>query len=667
MPLRFGRLGWIACWAVIGARSAPEPAPAMVPVVSVRDFFRPLLFRSPQFNASGTRLAALVALEDDHTAAFLLDLKTRTGVTITAPGDRDIYALDWLDDRQILLSGSTEKLWADGLFVLDTEHPDRVHAIERHSAVTIIGIPRCTPLRPIIWIHNDAYGEGVDGGVVQIDANASVDEAEEMGQTARLLTGARTAVETQGTAASVVHRYPKLPAGRAEGYLPDRNGELAFAVALDHGTERLFLLRDSQWVRSPLDLDRYDIVAAGDGAEEVLALGPRQTGMPRALLRIDAATGRPTAVVDQGDRFDPDVRLLFRHPATRALIGVGLHRNRLETVWSDPDFAKIQRQLEGSLPGMVVTIIDSDPAAKRIIIGATSDRAPPSCLLLDRTTSELRPIKNSAPWIPVERMRPTQSMSFKARDGCAVDCYLTLPEGAAKKKPLPLVVLLHGGPWARDDWDWNPEVQFLASRGYAVFQPNYRGSAGSDWKFPEGDEWDFRKMHQDVTDGVRQLLESDWFDARRVAIMGASFGGYLAMCGAADEPGLYRCAITAAGVFDWSQMMKEARRNRDESLRYEFMLHHLGDPRKSEARFAEISPMKRIDQVRIPILVAHGKDDPVVSVEQSKRLIAELKRRNVPCEVLIKRGEGHGMSRLDDRVEFYTMVEAFLARHLRAP
>jgi hypothetical protein len=517
MPPRLDCPMWFALWAMVGALGAQAaPAPSSAPAtptpaavaapVPVRDFFRPLLLKSPQFNASGTRLAALVELENDHTAALFFELKTKTGVTIRAPGDRDIYDLDWLDDRQVLLSGSAEKLWADGLFVLDTEHPDRVHAIERHSAVTIIGIPRHTPLRPIIWIRNDAYDELVDGGVVQIDANASVDEAEEMGQTMRALTGTRSAVETQGTAASIVHRYPKLPVGRAERYLPDRNGELAFAVAVADGIEHLFRLRDSQWVRSPLDLDRYEVVAAGDGLDEVLAIGPRQAGRPRALLRVDAGTGQSTAVLFQDDRFDPDVRRIFRHPASHALIGVALHRNKLEYVWFDPEFARLQRQLDATLPGMIVSLIDSDDAAQRIIVSATSDRSPLAYYLFDRTKTELQQIKNSAPWIPGERMRATQSMAFKARDGCAVDCYLTLPEGAAKKKPLPLVVLVHGGPWVRDDWAWNPEVQFLASRGYAVFQPNYRGSTGSDWKFPAGDDWKFKKMHQDVTDGVRQLL-----------------------------------------------------------------------------------------------------------------------------------------------------------------
>ena len=673
---RFALLPRVALYAattVFGAPAAPAPpnpaavAPASADVVPVRDFFRPLALKYPQLNSNGSRLAAFVDLENDHTAAFLVDLKTRKMSTVMAPGDRDIDDLDWLDDRYLLLSTSEEKRWADALFVVDTENPNRVYAVERDSAIELVGVPARTPLKPIVWIRKDAYAGGADGGVVQIDATSSVDMADDMNQTMRIVTGARTAVEAQGTAASIIHRYPKLPSGRPERYLSDRNGELAYAVTMDGGIEHLFILRDSAWLPSPLDLDRNELVAAGDTDDELLAIGPRQEGRPRALLRVSAATGQATGILHQDERCDPDVRRVFRHPVTHAVNGVLLYRGKLETLWFDRGIAEAQGRLEASFPGMTVVVVGNDSSANRFVVAVTSDRAPASYYFFDRAKAELQRITNSAPWIPVGRMRPTQTMSFKARDGCAVDCYLTFPEGAARMKPLPLVVLVHGGPWVRDDWAWNPEVQFLASRGYAVFQPNYRSSTGSDWKFPAGDDWKFKKMHQDVTDGVRQLLESDWFDARRGAIMGASFGGYLAMCGATYEPGLYCCAITEAGVFDWPQMMKEARRHRDESLRYEFYLHNLGDPRKSEAEFAEISPMRHIDQVKIPILVAHGRDDPVVSVDQSKRLIAELKRRAVPCETLIKRGEGHGMSRLDDRVEFYTMVEAFLARHMRAP
>lgn len=156
-----------------------------------------------------------------------------------------------------------------------------------------------------------------------------------------------------------------------------------------------------------------------------------------------------------------------------------------------------------------------------------------------------------------------------------------MPAGASKEHPAPLVVLPHGGPWARDSWGFNPEVQFLASRGYAVFQPNYRGSTGYTWRFPDEDQWAFRKMHDDVTDGVKAMLTTGVIDGDRIAIMGASFGGYLAIAGAVNERNLYRCAITIAGVFDWEQVIKEAKGSEYSRAQYGILRRHLGNPKKT--------------------------------------------------------------------------------------
>ncbi|HYD82999.1 MAG TPA: alpha/beta fold hydrolase, partial [Opitutus sp.] len=245
-----------------------------------------------------------------------------------------------------------------------------------------------------------------------------------------------------------------------------------------------------------------------------------------------------------------------------------------------------------------------------------------------------------------------------------LDAYVTLPAGTSKKKPAPLVVLPHGGPWVRDTWGFDPEVQFLANRGFAVMQPNYRGSPGYDWKFPDDDLYDFTKMHDDVTDAVKTLLASKLVDPDRVAIMGGSFGAYLALSGVVNEPELYRCAVTIAGVFDWARVMQDSKYDQFTSTRYAFLKRRLGDPKKAEEKFAAISPARRVDQVRVPVFVSHGKEDRVAEVGESKRLISELQKHDVPHEVFLVRGEGHGMARLENRVELYSRVEAFLKKNL---
>jgi len=312
----------------------------------------------------------------------------------------------------------------------------------------------------------------------------------------------------------------------------------------------------------------------------------------------------------------------------------------------------------------VVHIVGSDRPEKQFFVSVSSDVQPPRYFLANLATKAFGTIANVAPWIDPKRMQPMQLISYKARDGREIEGYVTLPAGASREHPAPLVVLPHGGPWVRDHWGFNPEVQFLASRGYAAFQPNYRGSTGYGWRFPEEDQWAFRKMHDDVTDGVKAVLTTGMIDRDRIAIMGASFGGYLALCGAVNEKNLYRCAITIAGVFDWALVMRNAKNSEVFRSQYGTLRRFLGDPKKSQEKFDEISPLRHVDQIGIPVFVAHGTEDPVASVSQSKKLIAGLKKNAVPYEKLIEGGEGHGFHQLDHQVELYTAIEAFLAKNL---
>jgi fermentation-respiration switch protein FrsA (DUF1100 family) len=652
--------------AGIGRAEAGPTAIATVGPIPLRDLFRPPYLDLPLVNDAGDKLISLVQTEDDHTAAVLIDLEKGSQQGIRGPSDRDIYELNWLDDRHFLMSQSHEKLYADGLFVVNVKAPDKTFAVERHSAVEIIGVPRRSPMQPIVWIRQDAYKDLQDGGAVRIDAQRPVDQQRDLNPVLREMMRKEDAIARNGTAASIKYSYDRLPSGMTESYLADRDGELAFAVTIDKGVEHLFHLRDGHWVASPLDLDTYHIMGTGDAAGELLAIGPRQEGKPRALLRVDAISGQPTGVLYQDQNYDPIVERVLRDPASRNVIGVQLYRVGLETVWFDEPHKLLQARLNAAFPQRMVAIIGSDLAEQRVVLSVTSDRRPAEYYLMDLAKNRATLVASSAPWIKPEQALPMQMLRYKSRDGHRLEGFFTLPHGASKAAPPPLVVLVHGGPWVRDAWEWNPEVQFLATRGYAVFQPNYRGSSGYNWSFEPGDNWDFQKMHFDVTDGVKKILASGLADSKRVAIMGASFGGYLAMCGAAYEPGLYRCAITEAGVFDWTLMMRSARQDQFESTRYQWYLRNLGDPKKESDRFAAISPLNHVDQVTIPVFVAHGKDDNVVSIEQSRRLISELKKRNLPHRVLFKGGEGHGMFRLDNRLQYYQAVEDFLGENMKS-
>ena len=260
-------------------------------------------------------------------------------------------------------------------------------------------------------------------------------------------------------------------------------------------------------------------------------------------------------------------------------------------------------------------------------------------------------------------VQPMQPVSYPARDGLTIHGYLTLPAGAAGHR-VPLIIHPHGGPYGvRDEWGFDPEVQFLASRGYAVLQPNYRGSGGYglDFLLAGRHEWG-GKMQDDLSDGVKWAIAQGFADPARVAIVGASYGGYAALAGVTFTPELYCCAVNYVGVSDLNIIAGYGEGNgRRHGMDRTFYSKWIGD----DATYRhDRSPVNFVQNIRVPTLHAYGENDPRVDIDNWKRLKAELDRYNKPYEFVREDNEGHGFRHESARVSFYRRVEEFLAKNL---
>jgi dipeptidyl aminopeptidase/acylaminoacyl peptidase len=342
---------------------------------------------------------------------------------------------------------------------------------------------------------------------------------------------------------------------------------------------------------------------------------------------------------------------------------VAFETDRMEFEFFDDPRRELQRFVDERLPARLNQIVSHSKDETKYVVHSGSDRTMGAYWLLDAAARELTKLFELSPWLPEERMAEMRPIRYASRDGLTIRGYLTLPQGAAPRG-LPLVVHPHGGPWARDSWGFDPEVQFLASRGFAVLQMNFRGSTGFGRRFLESSfgQWGLT-MQDDVSDGVRWAVEQGIADPRRVAIYGGSYGGFATLSGLTRTPELYACGISYVGVsnlFTWFAAIPPYWKP------YLEMMHEMvGHPEKDAERLHRTSPLFHAERIRAPLLVAQGANDPRVRKEESDQIVEALRRRGIDVEYIVKDDEGHGFSNEENRFEFYRAMERFLGQHLR--
>jgi dipeptidyl aminopeptidase/acylaminoacyl peptidase len=299
-------------------------------------------------------------------------------------------------------------------------------------------------------------------------------------------------------------------------------------------------------------------------------------------------------------------------------------------------------------------------------VTAFSDVLPASFYYFDRKTGKLEFLADEMPWIDPKKMSHMTPVRYKARDGLEIPAYLTIPRGSSGRN-LPLVMVIHGGPWVEgDEWFWDPEVQFLASRGYAVLQPNYRGTTRYGWKHYASSfkQWG-GTMQDDITDGVKWAVAQGIADPARVCIYGGSYGGYATMMGLAKDPDLYKCGINYVGVTDldlfvnatWSDFAYSAWRKNE-------LKDTFGDWATESDKLKKVSPVELAGRIKAPVMMAYGASDVRVVPQHGFRMRAALQHAGKDPEWFIAEGEGHGYRDVDNQVMFYGAMEKFLDKYI---
>jgi dipeptidyl aminopeptidase/acylaminoacyl peptidase len=379
-----------------------------------------------------------------------------------------------------------------------------------------------------------------------------------------------------------------------------------------------------------------------------------------AIVKFDIASGKELETIFEHK--EVDVSSMSYSRKRKVLTAISYTTWKTERKFLDQIAEKRYKSLTAKLPGKEVSISNTNKEENLFIVRTYSDRSLGSYYFYDQDKDKLTKLGDISPWLNDNNLAEMKPITYTTRDGLTIHGYLTLPKGKLAKN-LPVVVNPHGGPWYRDSWGFNPEVQFLANRGFAVLQMNFRGSTGYGRKFWEASfkQWG-KKMQDDITDGVQWLVKKGIADPKRVAIYGGSYGGYATLAGVTFTPDLYACAVDYVGVSNLFTFMKTIPPYWKPFL--EMLYEMVGDPEKDKELLASSSPVMHADKIKVPLLVAQGAQDPRVNKAESDQMVEALKKRGVVVEYIVKDNEGHGFQNEENRFEFYEAMERFLKKHL---
>jgi dipeptidyl aminopeptidase/acylaminoacyl peptidase len=642
----------LLCALPASARAAP-PARPDAPL-SVADFARHARLVDARLSPRGTRLATVVA-EGRRLSLVVTDLEKRQTLSIPRPyGDSMVGSVHWVDDDRLVAGlvaeepGLSEPVSRGELWAVNADGGGArtIFGYRAGDPETASRVRRPEPLRE--WATFLARIAGDRRGFLA--ETRPWDEAGDRGSSVWRIdatTGARERMTTT----------PFL----AATYLVDEHGAVRVAAAPtpDRALRVALLAPDGSW----RDLDRLpglsEFYPVGVGADDgVLYVAGRSAGT-YGLFAVPLAGGEPRLLA--GNPLVPPSGFVADR-ATHRIVAVEFEPDlpRWELVLPAHPLARLLAGLLAANPGSHVRLLDTSDDQRRAIVKVYSDRDPGRLLVVDVATLAATPVGEARPWLRPEALSPMRPFHLDASDGFRLHGYVTSPRRATGAGPPPLVVLVHGGPHGvRDTWGYDPEVQLLASQGFAVLQVNFRGSGGYGGEYQEAGyrRWGDRVV-DDVVDATRWALAQGLGDPGRVCVVGSSFGGYAALQAAVRAPDLFRCVAGYGGVYDLTRAGSAEQFRMSRILRgYDRIA--MGD---DEAALRGVSPADHAARIRARVLLAHGARDPIVPVEQTERMRDALEKAGNAPEAWIEPREGHALYEEAARERYYGRLVAFLRR-----
>jgi dipeptidyl aminopeptidase/acylaminoacyl peptidase len=599
-------------------------------IIPVREFFKNPEKSGFDLSPNG-QFISYMAPYQDRMNIHVQHVGTQEAKRITSITDRDIAGYFWADDQRIVYlrdNGGDENYYItvidkDGqnekvLTQFDNVRTQIIDDLEEIPDEVIIGLNK---RNPEVF---DAYRLNLSSGEMEMIAENP---------------------------------------GNIMGWLTDHNGALRVAVTSDGVNTTLLHRENEEQEFQPLLTTNFKESAS-----------PLFFTFDNKNLFATSNLGRDkSAIVILDTSSGKEIEQLFEHPEVdvsslsysrkrKVLTGISYTTWKTERTFLDKAAEERYQWLKEQLGDDEIAITSHNKDEDKFIVRTYSDRTLGSYYFYDQKAQKLDKLTEVGPWLRQDEMTEMKPLTYKSRDGLSIHGYLTLPLGKEAKN-LPLVVNPHGGPWVRDKWGFNPEVQFLANRGYAVLQMNYRGSTGYGRSFWEASfkQWGL-KMQDDITDGVQYLIDEGIADPDKVAIYGGSYGGYATLAGLTFTPDLYACGVDYVGVSNLFTFMQTIPPYWKPML--EMMYEMVGHPEQMKEQFEQTSPALQAHKIKAPLLIAQGAKDPRVNKAESDQIVEALKERGVDVDYMVKENEGHGFRNEENRFEFYEEMEKFLAKYL---